>query len=320
MSHNTRWHEDDPAGRILPKEALGKSGWFTAKDGERWYVLSLKAVIENKEDARDDPLHRKVGEILWPEWFTPKHFEQERRSQGQRNWNALFRQMPRPDEGAVLKRQYWRKWPLAKPPRCEYVISVYDTAFEETETADFTARTTWGVFWHEEPPPEQSGEKRRWAGGRHCCILLEAYEDKVEFPELRRLAKKHYLEYKPDRVMVEKKASGHSLIQELRRAGVPVKAVKADISKLARANAASVVLEDGCVWYMDRKWAEEVIDKCAAATFLRGSPGCDTPDTAVHAWLVLRRQFHLNTKDDPDDDDSEEQQQEAAFPLFGRGR
>lgn len=306
----TRWHEDDPAGRILPSEATGKSGWFEAKDGEIWYVLSIQAVIETTEDAENDPLGRKVGEHLWPEWFSAEHFAQERRSQGRRNWSALYQQKPRPDEGAILKREHWRKWPYDKPPKCEYVVSVYDTAFEEGEEDDYTARTSWGIFWHEEEPDPEDLKLPKWkrkpAGGRHCVILLERFKDKVEFPELRKLAKEHYRQFKPDRVLVEKKASGHSLIHELRRNSVPVMPLKADISKLARAHAAAVVLEDGCVWYMDRKWAEEVIEDCATATFQKGSPGNDVGDTCVHAWNFLRRMYHLTTKGEQKEKDEED--------------
>ena len=315
----TRWHENDPAGRILPKEALGKSGWFKANDGEWWYVLNFSAVIETPEDEANDPLGRKIGERIWPEWFPEGHFEQERRSQGERNWNALFKGMPRPDEGAILKKQHWQKWP-GKPPKCEYVISVYDTAFEEGEENDYTARTTWGIFWHEGQPvepvePRKKGEPYRKPppAGRYCTILLERFKDKVEFPELRRLAKQHYDEFRPDRVLVEKKSSGHSLIQELRRNQVPVVALKADASKLARAHAASPVLEDGCVFVPTNRhgeimdWAQDVIDDCAAATFQKGSPGNDIGDTCVYAWLHLRSNFRVEMKGENDDEDAGQQ-------------
>lgn len=311
----TRWHEDDPAGRILPEKWDGHSGWVTARDGEKWYVLSLVAVVETAEEAEHDPLGREIGEIIWPEWFTPEMLAQEKRSQGPRNWNALYQQKPKPDEGAILKRQWWLKWPHPTPPKCDYVISVYDTAFEEGEENDYTARTTWGIFWLEKPPPADPPAKvaslvRRKKGlpppppiptGQWCCILLERYKGKVEFPELRKLAKEHYEKFQPDAVLVEKKASGHSLIQELRRNKIPVRALKADRSKLARAHAASVVPQQGCVWYMDRPWALEVIDECARATFIKGDPGNDTGDTCVYAWLHLRKTFHLQLSDEAKD-------------------
>ena len=312
----TRWHEDDPAGRILPADWSGQSGWVTARDGERWYVLSLAAVIETAEEAKHDPLGREIGECLWPEWFSDGHFEQEKRSQGSRNWNALFQQKPRPDEGAILKKKFWRKWRGKEPPKCQFVMSVYDTAFEEGEEDDYSARTTLGIFWHEDRPSDlEKGAADRKPGargvrGRWCAILLERWKERAAFPELRREAKKHFELYQPDVVMVEKKASGHSLIQELRRHGIPVRALKADKSKLARAHAGAVVLEQHCVWYVDRKWAEEVIDECARATFKKGDPGNDIPDTVVHALIYLRRTYHLQLADEEDEDDAMERENE----------
>lgn len=311
----TRWHQDDPAGRILPENWNGRSGWVTARDGEKWYVLSLVAVVETQEEADHDPLCREVGEIIWPEWFTPEMLAQEKRSQGTRNWNALYQQKPRDEESAILKRAWWKKWPSKIPPKCDYVVSVYDTAYEEDEEADYTARTTWGIFWLEKPPPEGPPPKVQplrkikrpppppIPAGQWCAILLERLKVKVEFPDLRKLAAEHYRTYQPDRVLIEKKVSGHSLLQELRRNKVPVKALKADRSKLARAHAAAVVLEQGAVWYMDLPWALEVIDDCAKATFKRGDPGNDVGDTCVHAWTYLRNTFHLQLADEDDEDD-----------------
>ena len=324
----TRWHEDDPAGRILPPEAAGKTGWFQAKDGEWWYVISLNAVIESPEEEANDPLGRKLGEILWPEWFSEEMLLQERRTQGSRNWWALYKQMPRPEEGGILKRKFWRMWPGDKPPKCEFIFAIYDTAFEEDEQNDFSARTTWGIFWFEEPPPERkpsSDPLAKWKrptppGGRYGAILLDMFEEKVDFPTLRKTAKEHYRLTKPDLILVEKKASGHSLIQELRKAGLPVRGIPAEQSKTARAHAAAVPLEDGCIWYMDRKWAEHVIERCAS--FPDGQYN-DIGDTCVHAWLFLRSHFYLTTKGDAGqghDDDEDDQPAKQELPerrLFG---
>jgi predicted phage terminase large subunit-like protein len=313
----TRWHQDDPAGRMLPDSWNGQSGWFEAKDGEWWYVLSFVAIVETPEEAECDPLKRAIGDIIWPQWFNFKMLNQMRRKLGQRAWNALYQQKPRDDEGGILKRQYWRKWTGEKLPKVEYVISVYDTAMEEGEENDYSARTSWGVFWHEEPPKQSLEPRKPWqpqpVGGRHCAILLEAWQDKVDFPKLRKLSKEHYDELQPDRVLVEKKVSGISLIQELRRAGVPVKGIPADKSKKARAHAAAVVLEDGCIFYPDRRWAEDVIERCANATFIKGDPGNDMADTAVHAWNFLRKTFHLQTSDEDDDEPEETAKPTAIF-------
>lgn len=97
VSHNTRWHEDDLAGRILPDDWNGESGEFECKDGNTWRVLCLQA-----ECATDsDPLGRKIGQMLWQEWFTPEHWAQFRSNS--RTWGALCQQIPRPADGNMFK-------------------------------------------------------------------------------------------------------------------------------------------------------------------------------------------------------------------------
>jgi predicted phage terminase large subunit-like protein len=101
----TRWHEDDPAGRILPEDYDGESGWIQARDGEMWYVLAVQAECEKQ----DDPLGRQIGQYFWPEWFPEGFLEQEKISQGDRNWASLYQQRPKPSEGSYFKRE-WVKW------------------------------------------------------------------------------------------------------------------------------------------------------------------------------------------------------------------
>lgn len=95
----TRWHEDDLAGRILPEDYSGESGNIEARDGELWRVVSIPAIAE---DA--DVLGRKLGEALWPEWWPEGFFDQEKISQGPRNWASLYQQRPAPEEGAFFER------------------------------------------------------------------------------------------------------------------------------------------------------------------------------------------------------------------------
>ena len=318
----TRWHPDDPIGRILPDEALGKSGWFTSKQGEKWYVLCLVAEVETPEEAENDPLGRKIGERLWPEWFTAERFQVARKNR--RNWNSLYQQKPRPDEGSIIKREWWRKWPHEKLPKVEFIMSVYDTAFEVGEEDDYSARTTWGVFEYEEPDAPAVGDTRlstKQRGIRMCAILLEAWQDRVDFPTLRKLAQDNYyrnpLKLKIDAVLIEKKSSGHSLIQELRRAGVPVRGIKAVESKLLRAHAASEVFQDGCVFYPDRRWAEDVVERCAAASFIKGDPGNDMADTVVHAMNRLRNTYRLQLRDEQDEDDPDDDAGATKRRLYG---
>ena len=129
----------------------------------------------------------------------------------------------------------------------------------------------------------------------YCAILLEAMEKRLNFPDLRKNAWESYQQYKPDRVIVEKKASGHSLLQELRKRGVPIRASVAKGSKEARMDMASVPLEAGNIYYFDTKWANAVVDHCAV--FPNG-PHDDLADSTAHALIWLRKTFHLEARTD----------------------
>ncbi len=115
----TRWHEDDPAGRILPSDYDGRSGLVKCQDGNDWFVVCLPAECERN----DDPLGRSVGDILWPEWFTREHFAPFKRNA--RTWSALFQQRPAPDTGDYFQAEWLRPYsrpedapgPVTLPPR-----------------------------------------------------------------------------------------------------------------------------------------------------------------------------------------------------------
>ncbi len=135
----TRWHEDDVAGRILPENYSGESGWITARDGEEWYVLCIQAECERA----DDPLHRKIGEFLWTEWFSVEHWLQEKRTQGGRNWASLFQQKPSPDEGTYFQRSWFKRFTLGEEPKVNKYLSS-DFAVTEDD-GDFTELGCWGM-------------------------------------------------------------------------------------------------------------------------------------------------------------------------------
>lgn len=115
VSHNTRWHEDDLCGRILPEGYNGESGWIKARDGEWWFVISVQAIAERP----DDILGRQPGESYWPDYVHIKALEQERISQTPRNWSALYQQRPSPEEGDYYKRE-WFQWYDTLPRHCHY--------------------------------------------------------------------------------------------------------------------------------------------------------------------------------------------------------
>lgn len=261
----TRWHEADLAGWLLEEQASG---------GEKWEVLSLPAVAK-----AHDPLGRKAGELLWPEWFTPAMMAQARRDS--RAWSALYQQEPSAEGGNILKREWWKPWPGKVD--CELIVHSYDTAFSEKDSADYSARTTWGVFH----PTE---------GGAPCALLLEAWRGRVGLPQLVAEAQKFFVDevFAADYVLVENKASGISFGQYLHQSGIPVSYYdpgRAD--KVVRAHAAAPMLESGRVYARWSKAREDfhpsVLPAIAECTSFPNAPHMDWTDTVTQILIRLRR-------------------------------
>jgi len=287
-----RVNEQDLTGHILANEL-----------GNEWdhLVLPARYEIGHPTPVRSslgftDP-RTEEGELLWPERFGEKELSTLERGLGSYAAAGQLQQRPSPKGGGILKSSWWVPWEKENlPDNIEYVIQSWDTAFETKESSSFSARTTWGVFKHQ---------------GYDCAIVLEAWYDKVSYPELRKLAQEAHDDWEPDAVLIEKKASGQSLLQDLRMAGVPVLAYSPDRDKEARAHAASALLEDGRIFYPKRKWAEDLISICAA---FPAHPNDDIVDTCTQAWLRLRKGWFLGHTEDPDEDDYQEPQR---ITLYG---
>lgn len=216
--------------------------------------------------------------------------------------------------GNIMPRALWNLWPEGVDfPECEYVFDVYDTAMEADEENDFSARTTWGVFMHRVPKVfDRANDPRgievltRKTRGetelRRCIMLLGAWRDKIEYPDLKSEAIRQYKKLKPHWTLIEKKVSGHALIQELNRSSVSgIRKIsyahggRVKIDKKFRAKEASIVLHDGLVYYPQRQWAHDVIRECA--NFPNGAND-DWVDTVAIAWQWLRRMGELSLYED----------------------
>jgi len=195
------------------------------------------------EAEEDDPLDRAPGAVLWPEWFgkRPDWLEREKNIQGTRNWNALYQGHPTTEEGAIIKSAFWRKWPDKQAPVCEYIVQSIDGAYEEEEENDYSARTTWGILTSSMPRMRRCS-KRYSEVQRYHAIMVEAWRGKVPFSTFKRIIQDGFKGYEPDRLLIEKKASGISLIQELRKGGLPVKPMLPDRSKRSRAQLTTLTL------------------------------------------------------------------------------
>jgi predicted phage terminase large subunit-like protein len=143
ISHNTRWHEDDPAGRILPANYNGESGWVKGRDGNDWYVVCLPAECERA----DDPLGRAPGDILWPEWFTKEHFAPFKLNA--RTWNSLFQQRPAPESGDYFQADWLKFYGPGQihkcPPRDELTLYGASDYAVTQEGGDYTVHIIVGI-------------------------------------------------------------------------------------------------------------------------------------------------------------------------------
>jgi predicted phage terminase large subunit-like protein len=270
---NTRWKTDDLSGRLLKLQGAIKS--------DKWEILEFPAILPS-------------GGPLWPEYWKLEELEAVKHTIGLQKWNAQWQQTPTADEGAILKREWWQRWKPEEPPLVEYIIQSYDTAYSKKETADYSVITTWGVF----VPDIDSGPN---------IILLDVKKGRWDFPELKRIAREEYKNWNPDNVLIEAKATGITLQQELRRVGIPVTMYspggrRAGQDKVSRANSIAPILESGMVWAPETEWADELIEECAA--FPNGDHD-DMVDSTTQALMRFRAGNFIALNTDEADDNAE---------------
>jgi len=228
----TRWSLKDLTAKLLNAQKEVKS--------DQWEIIEFPAIMPS-------------GKPVWPEYWKLDELEKVQASLSIPKWNAQWMQNPTSEAGAIIKKEWWRVWEDEEIPPLKHVIQSYDTAFLKKQTADFSAITTWGVFYPSEDEPAN-------------LILLDSMKGRFEFPELRREALQQYDYWKPDTVVIESKASGLPLTAELRQMGIPVVnfTPSKGNDKHARVNSVAPLFESGVIWAPEKKFAEEVIEECAA--------------------------------------------------------
>ena len=285
---NTRYHYDDLCGWLLKQEKTAEQNTYP------WEVISIPAWL-NEEAA--ELLDLPVGSSYFPEWKSDEILridEQEiRASNGARYWNSLYMQDPSPDDGGIIKKKYINWWEYEEPPECQFIIQTYDTAFSTSRTADYSVIQTWGIF----------NDYDEDYGHSSHLILLGNTRGRYEYPELRRIAQELYREFRPDVCIIEKKASGQSLIQDMRRAGLPVLDYLPDKDKVARVYASTPMMEAGRVWLPKNKiWADDLFSECMS--FPNGSHD-DQVDCMTMAVHYMKDSWNLTHPEDPSWEDEE---------------
>jgi predicted phage terminase large subunit-like protein len=267
----TRWSEKDMTGQLL--RAMAKDPL-----ADQWEIVELPAIFED-----DTP--------CWPEFWSLDDLNAVRASIPLGKWNAQYQQNPTNEESAIIKREWWQMWDKEEVPNLHYVIQSYDTAFSKRETADYSAITTWGVFY-----PNESGTPG--------LILLDSKKGRWDFPQLKQMAFDEYKFWDPDTVIVEAKASGTPLTQEMRQMGIPVVnfTPSRGNDKITRVHSVSPLFEAGMVWCPDTIFAEEMVEEVAA--FPNGEHD-DLVDSMTQALMRYRQGNFVQLPSDDWDEETE---------------
>ena len=254
----TRWSTKDLTGMLVKNQKEPKA--------DQWHVVEFPAIMDHGS---------KKATPVWPEYWKLDELEKVQATLPTGKWNAQWMQNPTAEEGAILKREWWMKYTDEEIPQLQHVIQSYDTAFLKKETADYSAITTWGIFYPSEDSPA-------------CLILLDAIKGRYEFPELRRLALEQYDYWKPETVIVEAKASGLPLTYELRQMDIPVVnfSPSKGNDKHARVNAVAPLFESGMIYAPEQKFADDVIEECAAFPY---GDHDDLVDSTTQAIMRFRQ-------------------------------
>jgi predicted phage terminase large subunit-like protein len=229
----TRWSLRDLTGQVIKSSA--------ARGGDEWEVIEFPAILPS-------------GNPLWPEFWSMNELDALRTELPNGKWMAQYQQQPTSDNSAIVKREWWKIWEKDDPPHCDYILQTWDTAHEKGTRNDFSACTTWGVWYN----PEDNDQPN--------LILLNSYKERLEWIDLKKKAFDHYREWQPDSILIEKKATGGPLIYEFRAMGIPAQEFTPGKGndKISRLNAVSDIIASGKVWVPQTRWAEELVDEVAS--------------------------------------------------------
>jgi predicted phage terminase large subunit-like protein len=280
---NTRWYINDLSG-------------FTEKwdkNSERpWNIIRIPALLT--EEGRtllwregDGEGTYAVGTSFWPEFWPTKKLLEIKASNPPADWSALYMQNPITEEGAIVKREDFKLWREDNYPKCNYIMVSLDTAFSSKETADFSAYSVWGIFKQEVTLFD--GETKAILP---CMLLLECDKGRWDFAELCSICQEINEDHRPDFFIVEDRASGQSLIPELRKRGMPVMPYMPIRDKSYRLQSTTPYFQAGRVWVPDRApWAEDLVQE---VIMFPKAPNDDYTDTVSQAIIWMRDNLRID--------------------------
>jgi hypothetical protein len=170
----TRWSTKDLTGQLMKAQTEPKA--------DQWEVVEFPAILPSNEP-------------IWPQYWKLEELEAVKASLTEQKWQAQWQQQPTSEEGSIIKREWWQVWEEERIPDLVHVIQSYDTAFSKKETADFSAISTWGIFF-----PEENGKPN--------AILIDCKKGRWDFPELKKVAMEEYRYWEPETIIVKRKHQG----------------------------------------------------------------------------------------------------------------
>lgn len=223
----TRWHEDDLAGRLMADMEAG---------GEQWEIVKLPAY---------DEAHDKY---LWEARYPRSEYEATKKALGSHLWSAMYQQEPHPEEGGILKRNWW-KFYKAIPSHFDIIIQSWDMTFKDLQTSDYVVGQVWG---------KEKGD----------FYLLDQFRARVDMPGTSRALKSLTAKWpKAWQKLVEDTANGPAIIQTLRHEVSGLLPIHPKESKIARAYSVTPLMESGNVYLPDPSicaWIHDFIEECSA--------------------------------------------------------
>jgi predicted phage terminase large subunit-like protein len=318
----TRWSKSDLTEQLVKHQIRNP-------EADKWEIVEFPAILnENTTNEKS----------LWPEQWPLEELRAKREGMDPRFWQSQYMQAPTSDISAIIKREHWRIWEESKPPKCEYVIQSWDTAHETKTSSDYSACTVWGVWFDEDAKYDKEEEKEDVGlNGRlrtnvlnkkrlnsdvpnAHIILLDAIHGRWAFPDLKKRALEYYKEWEPDACLIEKKAAGAPLIQEMRAMGMAISEFSPSRAKLGqsndklvRMNAIADVFASGRVWAPDTRWAREVIEE--VASFPNGDHD-DFVDCTVQAIMRMRQGGFIRLPSDYEEPEEREFKSRKSYAFY----
>jgi len=298
---STRLNDPKTGAYIVIQQRLSEedlTGHILSKDVGDWTHLCLPMRYEPERSfvtsiGWKDP-RTESGELLWPERFGEPEVKMLERQLGPWATAGQLQQRPEPKGGGIIKRDWWQLWMADAYPPLEYIVASLDTAYTTQTENDFSAMTVWGIFSGDivaQNVKANDGEtKRSYATKAPCAMLMNGWQERLELHELVQKVAKTCKDMKIDKLIIENKAAGHSVAQEIRRLfnyepwAVQLLDPKGQ-DKLARLYSVQHLFAEGMVWAPDRTWADTVITQ--VSTFPKGKHD-DLVDTVSQSLRHLR--------------------------------